>query len=84
MLQPGCLPEGALAECFTDLDLCNILEKKKSPVSLFPQTEKEKAWEECELAAELCSLPCTGGCHTQFHHLATALCAPKGFGVAPD
>lgn len=64
MLQPRYLPEAALAECFMDLDLCNALEKEKSHVSLFPQTREEEAWEECELAAELCSLPSASGCQT--------------------
>lgn len=64
MLQPRYLPGGALAECFMDLDLCNALKKEKSHVSLFLQTQKEEAWEECELAAELCSLPSAGSCHT--------------------
>lgn len=64
MLQPAYLPEGALAECYMDLDLCSSLKEEKSHVSLFPQTEKEEAWEECEQAAELCSLPSTSGCHT--------------------
>lgn len=66
-----------------DLDLCNTLEKEQSAVSLFPQTEKEEAWEERELAAVSALCPAPVAVTPQLHHLTAASCAPEWLGAAP-
>lgn len=63
------MPKGALAECSVDLDLCSTLEKEQSAVGLFPQAEKEEAWEERELAAVSARCPAPVAVTPQLHHL---------------
>jgi len=73
----------AVAWCFTDLGLCNTLEREQSAVGLFPQTEKEEAWEERELAAVSALCPALVAVTPQLHHLGTASSAPTRAGAAP-